>query len=93
MKIWQVPGQGEGFVRGGKTLGFELSGLVSADGPNEAFEKAISLAEREWPDICQAETKGIPHDYALSKDKCSKDSCEHPVDADGPHRDRKLERR
>jgi hypothetical protein len=60
MKIWQVLGRGEGFIRGGKTLGFELSGFVSADGPNEAFEKAISLAEREWPEISQAETQAIP---------------------------------
>lgn len=57
MKTWQVLGRGEGFVHGESVLGFELSGLVTADGPNEAFEKAIALAKREWPEISQAENK------------------------------------
>ena len=60
MKIWHVLGRGEGFVHDGTVLGFELSGFVSADGPNQAFEKAISLAKGEWPEISQAEKSGFP---------------------------------
>ncbi|ULU24455.1 hypothetical protein [Dyella terrae] len=60
MKTWQVLGYGEGFVRGERVLGFELSGLVFAEGPNEAFKKAIALAKREWPEISQADKEGFP---------------------------------
>jgi len=60
MKTWQVLGRGEGFVHGKSTLGFELSGFVLADDPNEAFEKAITIAKREWPEISQAEKKEFP---------------------------------
>ncbi|WP_266160738.1 hypothetical protein [Dyella silvatica] len=60
MKIWQVLGRGEGFVRDGRLSGFELNGVVSADGPNEAFEKAISLAKLEWPELAQSDEKRLP---------------------------------
>ena len=59
MKIWQVLGRGEGFIRDGRLLGFELSGFVSADGPNEAFEKAIFLASHQWPEIVQSDKEGL----------------------------------
>ena len=60
MKTWQVLGRGEGFVHGESVLGFELSGFVLANDPNEAFEKAITLAKREWPEISQAEKEEFP---------------------------------
>lgn len=60
MKTWQILGRGEGFVRSESVLGFELSGFVLADGLNEAFEKAITLAKREWPEISQAEKEELP---------------------------------
>lgn len=43
MRVWQIVGRGEGFVREGKVFGFELTGLVSVDGPSEAFEKRFHL--------------------------------------------------
>jgi NADPH-dependent glutamate synthase beta subunit-like oxidoreductase len=60
MKLWQVLGRGEGFIRDGRIQGFELSGVVAAVDPNEAFEKAILLAKSEWPEISQSERKGSP---------------------------------
>lgn len=60
MKTWQILGRGEGFARGDRVLGFELSGFVLAAGPSEAFEKAIALARREWPEISQTEKGKFP---------------------------------
>jgi len=42
MKKWQVLAHGERFVRGGSIMGFELSGFVAAEGPDEAFLKRLA---------------------------------------------------
>ncbi|MGO4505350.1 hypothetical protein [Dyella sp. 2YAF14] len=60
MKTRQVIGRGEGFVRGESILGFELSGFVLADGPDDAFAKAVTLAKRKWPEISQVEKDKFP---------------------------------
>lgn len=60
MKTWQILGRGEGFIRGERVVGFELSGFVLANGPDEAFEKAITIAKRDWAEISQAEKEGFP---------------------------------
>lgn len=60
MKTWQVLGYGEGFLHAKRIVGFELSGFVFAEDANEAFEKAIALAKRDWPEISQAEKVDFP---------------------------------
>jgi hypothetical protein len=60
MKNWQVLAHGERFVRGGSIMGFELSGFVTAEGPDEAFLKAVSLARVQHPELKQAESPSFP---------------------------------
>ena len=36
-------------------MGFELDGFISANNPQSAFDKAINLAQQEFPEIKQAE--------------------------------------
>jgi hypothetical protein len=60
MKMWQILGYGEGFLRANKELGFCLDGLVYADSAKDAFDRAIALANRNWPEISQAENADPP---------------------------------
>lgn len=60
MKMWQILGYGEGFLTANREAGFCLDGFVYADSANEAFERAIALAKRKWPEIAQAEQVDLP---------------------------------
>lgn len=54
MKVWQVNGEGEGFVIDGMERAFELSGFVEAEDANAAFSRACELASRDHPALAQA---------------------------------------
>lgn len=54
MKVWQIYGEGEGFVIDGTPMAFELSGFVEADDPGAAFAQACELAREEHPELAQA---------------------------------------
>ena len=54
MKVWQVYGEGQGFVIDGIEMAFELSGLVQAEDANAAFSRACELAVRDHPELAQA---------------------------------------
>jgi hypothetical protein len=54
MGVWQVAAVGWGFVKDGVQHDCELSGLVHANDPDEAFSKVCSLAMEEHPELLQA---------------------------------------
>lgn len=54
MKVWQVYGEGEGFVINGKERAFELSGFVQAEDATAAFSRACELATKDHPALAQA---------------------------------------
>lgn len=60
MKMWQILGYGKGFLRANRETGFSLDGFVYAESANEAFDRAIALAKREWPEIAQVEQGDLP---------------------------------
>lgn len=60
MKTWQVQASGEEFVRGGVKDSFELCGFVQAEGPDEAFQKALIIAKRMHPEIAHIDKQGWP---------------------------------
>lgn len=60
MKMWQILGYGKGFLRANRETGFSLDGFVYAESANEAFDRAIALAKREWPEIAQVEQVDLP---------------------------------
>lgn len=60
MKVWQILAYGKGFLRANREAGFCLEGFVYADSSNEAFDRAIALAKRDWPEIAQAEQGDFP---------------------------------
>jgi hypothetical protein len=54
MGVWQVAAVGWGFVKDGVQHYCELSGLVHANDPDEAFSKVCSLAMEEHRELLQA---------------------------------------
>ncbi|MEJ5128870.1 hypothetical protein WH367_22720 [Comamonas sp. MYb21] len=54
MKVWQIYGEGEGFVIDGTEMAFELSGFVEADDADAAFAQACELARGKHPELAQA---------------------------------------
>ncbi|TDS82086.1 hypothetical protein [Comamonas sp. JUb58] len=54
MKVWEIYGEGEGFVVDGTEMAFEVSGFIEADDSNAAFAQACELAKREHPELAQA---------------------------------------
>ena len=56
MATWHVQIRGERFWREGHECNFELSGVVYAANPNEAFSRAVTLAQVVHPELAQVST-------------------------------------
>lgn len=54
MSLWQVAAVGWGFMKDGLQHDCELSGLVRANNPDEAFSKVCSIATQYSPEFQQA---------------------------------------
>ncbi|MFP5392048.1 MAG: hypothetical protein ACLGI6_10990 [Gammaproteobacteria bacterium] len=54
MSMWQVAAVGWGFMKDGGQQDCELSGLVRANNPDEAFSKVCSIAMQDYPELQQA---------------------------------------
>ena len=54
MKVWQVYGEGEGFVIDGIEMAVELSGFVEAPDAHAAFGRVCELAAKDYPALGQA---------------------------------------
>lgn len=68
MKTWQVLAIGEGFDRLGIKMSFELSGLINAPDPDNAFSKAVEIAKADFPEIKQANVIGFPRPMINSEE-------------------------
>lgn len=54
MSVWQVAAVGWGFMKDGVQHDCELSGLVRANNPDEAFSKVCNIAIQDHPELLQA---------------------------------------
>jgi hypothetical protein len=54
MSAWQVAAAGWGFMKDGVRQDCELSGLVRANNPDEAFSKVCNIALQDHPELLQA---------------------------------------
>lgn len=54
MSMWQVAAVGWGFMKDGVEHDCELSGLVRAKNPGEAFSKVCNIATKDHPELLQA---------------------------------------
>jgi hypothetical protein len=54
MGVWQVSAVGWGFMKGGTKQDCEITGLVRADDPDDAFSRACAIAKILDPELLQA---------------------------------------